>query len=473
MHIFSRFLLCGLVWLLCACSNDKPFANLQEGDELVVLTRNTPTTYYFDGDQPTGFDYDLISAYAQSRGLTVRVKVAFTLAELLDELEQGQAHLAAAGLTLTDERTERFYATKPYLSQRPLVIYKSGNYRPRSLAELANHDIVVLAGSSHNETLTALQSNYPELSWREVQAADTLELMQQLSTGRAELAIIDSLEFRIQQRLFPRLVKALELRDTVDMVWYLPKQTGAKKLRDDLNAFLEEAKETGLLDRTQERHFGSLDYATRMGTFTFTRKMTTDLPKWQSLITDVASEYQMDWRLLAAVAYQESHWNPKAKSPTGVRGMMMLTLRTAKELGIKNRLDARSSLRGGARFLKELNRRLPERIPEPDRTWMALAAYNIGMGHLEDARRLTQGRGGNPDSWTDVREFLPELQNPEVYRHTRFGFARGQEAQTYVDNIQHYYDILKLHDVPDNRIAPPIDMTALLPEAFRFIPRAL
>ena len=160
-------------------------------------------------------------------------------------------------------------------------------------------------------------------------------------------------------------------------------------------------------------------------------KLPTYLPLFQKYATD-----DIDWRLLAAVAYQESHWNPRAKSPTGVRGMMMLTLPTAKQLGIKSRIDPEQSIRGGARYIQKNKRRIPERIPEPDRTWLALAAYNIGFGHLEDARRLTQKFGADPDRWVDVKEYLPLLRQRKYYKQTRFGYARGDEPVQYVDNIK-------------------------------------
>ena len=152
----------------------------------------------------------------------------------------------------------------------------------------------------------------------------------------------------------------------------------------------------------------------------------------------------------------------------------MITRTTAKELGVKDRTDPRQSLRGGARFLKNLLRRLPSDIANPDRTWMALAAYNIGMGHLEDARILTERQGLDPHIWLDVRENLPKLQNPDIYPTTRFGFARGKEAVTYVDNIRHYYSVLQIQSMPENRIQPPITTADLLPENDRrYLPAAI
>jgi len=466
-------LLC-LALLLPGCSDQSLYQRLERDGELVVLTRNSPTTYYFDGDTPTGFDYDLIKAYADSRGYTLRVKAAFTLEELISRLTQREAHIAAAGLTVTPERSARFLASDPYLTQKPLVIYKSGQLRPRTPQDLADRDLVVLAGSSHVETLNTLKADLPGLNWREIRAADTLELMQLVSEQKADLAIIDSVEFRMQQQLYPRLVAALELdRDEV-MAWYLHPGEGAQDLQADLNTFLQEAETSGLLQRLKDRHFGTLEFASRLGTFTFQRKMRSDLPQWQPLMEEVAAEYQLDWRLLAAMAYQESHWDPEARSPTGVRGMMMLTQVTANELGVTDILDPRQSLRGGARFLKDLQRRLPPDIEEPHRLWMALAAYNIGMGHLEDARILTERNRMDPHLWQDVRSRLPELQNPDIYPTTRFGFARGQEAVTYVDNIRQYYSILQLQSVPSLKMQPPVDPEVLAADTINLqVPLAL
>ena len=206
-----------------------------------------------------------------------------------------------------------------------------------------------------------------------------------------------------------------------------------------------------------------------MGSHTFNRNMRKTLPNYQALIQQVADEYQLDWHLLAAIAYQESHWNPLATSPTGVRGMMMLTLPTARELGVENRLDPLQSLRGGARYLKNIKRRLPQRIAEPDLTWFALAAYNIGMGHLEDARVITQRLGANPDVWVDVMAHLPYLQKSKYYKTVRHGFARGTEPVTYVQNIRHYYSILEWQDIAQNRPLPPIKPDNYLPTPVRGI----
>ena len=470
-HGMTRLLFClacaGSLSLLSACTDSSFLPPLAEGEEVVVVTRNSPTTYYFQGDRASGFEYALIRAFAREYEMPVRIKVAFSLPELFDMLASGEAHLAAAGLSQSAGRDARFVASHPYLYQQPLVVYKSGALRPRSLDALVGRDIVVVAGSVHLETLSALRQDFPELSWREVHAADSLELMQLVTDEKADLAIVDSIEFGIQQQLFPRVVAAMEIGDSTPIVWYLPEGKHSQASLELVNQFITRATEKGKIAQLKRAHFGRWEHASRVGSLTFQRKMRDDLPEWQPLLETVAEEYQMNWRLLAAMAYQESHWDPDARSQTGVRGMMMLTRMTANELGIEDRTDPLQSLRGGARFFKDLLRRLPSDIQEPDRTFMALAAYNIGMGHLEDARVLTQQEGGNPHLWPDVRAHLPKLQNPKYFSMTKFGFADGEQAATYVDNIRHYEGLLSFKDLSERRISPPIQVDALLPDYLR------
>ena len=457
----------GSLSLLSACTDSSSLPPLAEGKELVVVTRNTPTTYYFQGDRASGFEYGLVRAFAREYDMPVRIKVAFSLPELFDMLASGEAHLAAAGLSQSAGRDARFVASHPYLHQQPLVVYKSGTLRPRSLKTLVGRDIVVVAGSVHLETLSALQKDLPELTWREIHAADSLELMQLVTDEKADLAIVDSIEFSIQQLLFPRVVAAMEIGDSTPIVWYLPRGKRGETSLELVNEFIARATEQGQIAQLEREHFGRWEHASRVGSLTFQRKMREDLPEWQPLLETVAEEYQMNWRLLAAMAYQESHWDPSARSHTGVRGMMMLTRVTANELGVEDRTDPRQSLRGGARFFKDLLRRLPSDIEYPDRTFLALAAYNIGMGHLEDARIMTQQAGGDPHLWPDVRAHLPKLQNPNYFSSTKFGFAEGEQAVNYVDSIRHFEGLLSFQNLPEHRISPPIQVEELLPDHLR------
>ena len=452
--------------LLGGCEQRDSLARIESRGELIAVSRFSPTTYYQDKSGPTGFEYALAGLLAQELEVELTIKPAFSLDGVFEHLQREEADFAAAGLTLTEKRQATYPHSKGYYRLKPQVVYVAGTYKPRKVEDLVGMSIVVLAGSSHAQTLNALrQEGYPDLQWREISEVDSMELLELVNAGEAELAIIDSNEFDVQQSLYPRLKVAFDLGQEQDMVWYLPPTTDNERLLQRIDQFIARLQSDGTLEHMREEYFGHSQGVSRIGSHTFTRNMHKSLPPYRKLIKQVAAEYQLDWHLLAAIAYQESHWDPQAASPTGVRGMMMLTLPTAREMGVKDRLDAAQSLRGGARYLKNIKRRLPNDIYEPDRTWMALAAYNIGMGHLEDARVITERHGGDPHLWQDVMAHLPLLQKSKHYQNTRHGYARGKEAATYVQNIRHYYSILEWQDIQQNKVLPPLRAQDYLPAA--------
>lgn len=179
----------------------------------------------------------------------------------------------------------------------------------------------------------------------------------------------------------------------------------------------------------------------------FAEDMRERLPRYRALFKQAGERSGIDWRLLAAVGYQESMWDAKAVSPTGVRGIMMLAAGTADELEI-DRTDPAESIEGGAEYFQQLRDNLPPQIPEPDRTNMALAAYNQGPGHLNDARTLAAQLGGDPNSWKDVRRALPLLNQPRWFSKARHGYANGAVAVDYVDNVLAFYGQLNSAEHP-------------------------
>ena len=433
-----------------------------------MVSRNSPTTFYQDKSGPTGFEFALAGLLADELGVTLNMTPAFSLGGIFERLRRGDADLAAAGLTLTERRAARYPHTAPYDSLVTQIVYRAGKRRPRGIGDLSGRRIVTLADSSHAEALQQLRATrLPELEWEEIPEAGTMQLLHRVREGSADLALIGSGEFAVQQGLFPRLRVAFSLGPEEHMVWYLQPGSDNRRLLARINTLLQTLQQDGTLARLRDIHFGHAESVSRMGSHTFMRNMHSALPPYRNLIQEVAEEYQVDWHLLAAMAYQESHWNPRAESPTGVRGMMMLTLPTAREMGVVNRLDPDQSLRGGARYLKNIKRRLPSDIYEPDRTWMALAAYNIGMGHLEDARVLTDRQGGDPHLWADVMQRLPLLEKKNFYNTVRHGYARGNEAVTYVQNIRHYYSVLQWQEIPENHALPPLRPEDYLPEVLQ------
>ena len=174
----------------------------------------------------------------------------------------------------------------------------------------------------------------------------------------------------------------------------------------------------------------------------FLIRSNTLLPKYKHLFKQAQEITGIDWRLLAAISYQESHWDTFNTSPTNVRGLMMLTEATADQMGVTDRLDPKQSIPAGAKYINLLVETIPDRVPEPDRIYMALASYNIGYAHVEDARVLAQRHGLNPDSWADIKKTLVMLNNPEYYSTVKYGYASGGAPVIFVESIRSYHNIL-------------------------------
>jgi len=441
--VLASLLLCLPVSVLLAGCEQKRSAleEVLHRGYLVVLTRSAPTTYYETDGEVMGMEYDLVQEFARRLGVEARFVVAPNVTVLLDRLARGDADFAAAGLTATADRRQWLRFTPGYQEVAPKLVYRiNGAGRPRSLAELDGH-LEVLAQSSHAERLRELQAEYPDLEWVENDAADSAELLALVWEGVVDYTVADSHELRRSQHFYPELRAAFSIGPPEPLAWAFPKRPD-DSLYNRAVSYFEQMEQNGRLQYLVDRHYGHLGAFDYVGTRAFRRHINRRLPPFQPVFVYAAEEFGLDWKLLAAISYQESHWDPKAVSPTGVRGLMMLTQPTARSLGVRKRTDPVQSIRGGAIYFKQLRERIPERIEEPDRTWLALAAYNVGMGHLEDARILTEIRGGNPDLWADVKESLPLLRQKKWYERTRHGYARGDEAVLYVENIRTYYETL-------------------------------
>jgi len=430
-----------LVLALSACAEDDAYIKgIQQEGKLVVVTRNAPTTYYVGRDGETGFEYDLMSAFAEHLGVEVEFVIRDNPGEILAMITAGEADIAAAGLTRTQQRQDRVLFSRSYQDVTQQLVCRRGGAQPSQVADLPGLSIEVPADTSYVEQLNLLQQDYPELSWQVHPEHNTEYLLEQVWQRKLDCTIGDSNIVEVNQRYMPELSVRFELSQPQQLAWALPPQ--AQGLQRQLNNWLETYRESGQLQALINRYYGFIDVFDYVNTRVFQRKVKTLLPKYQALFQAAGKKYQIDWTLLAAQAYQESHWDRRARSPTGVRGIMMLTLPTAREVGIKSRLDARQSIFGGAKYLADLRSRLPEEIAEPDRTWIALAAYNVGMGHVYDARKLAQQLGINPDLWHEFRDALPLLSQKKYYRDLRYGYARGSEPVRYVQRIRNYHDML-------------------------------
>ncbi len=463
----SRWCLLTLALCMSGCGGKDSLSRIEETGVLNVITRNGPTTYYVDKGEPAGFEYQLVRLFAEELGVKLNIRSEFSVPAILQAMRRNQADLAAAALSITPKRQQEFLFSSPYYDIKPQIVYLTGSAKPRKLSDLSSGRLVMTAGSNHTETFAFLKELEPSLLWDEIPGAEPADLLEQVSSMNADYAVVNSNAFIANRSFYPRLRLGFSIDRKDQLAWLFPLGESSQRLSERANAFIQRISEDGTLAKLKENHFEHASSINPVGAQTFNRNMQRKLPEYENLIRQVADEYQLDWHLLAAIAYQESHWNPEARSPTGVRGMMMLTRNTAREMGVKNRLDALQSLQGGARYFKKIKRLLPSDIYEPDRTWFALAAYNIGRGHLEDARVITERQGGDPHLWKDVSQRLPLLQKQQFYKRTRYGYARGSEPVTYVKNIRHYHSILSWRDVQRERPRPPINTDELLPEALQ------
>lgn len=440
MRLFAIFTLAGLIG---TCSSPPPLLDrVLEMGQLRVVTRDSPTAYTIGPDGPSGPEFDLVQAFADELGVALVIDPVASISEMLPKLLSGEAHMAAAGLSITDSRREYLNFGHPYESVDVHLIYKLGTGRPRSLNDILGRSIEVMAGSSHVDLLLSIRDSYPSLRWTENADIEVAELMTKVVMGEVDFTIADSPDFNIQRHFYPDLRIALDLDIGDPIAWGFPKGVGDTLLAraDD---FLIRADRAGMLAQVHDRYYGYTKKFDYVGTRNFIRHFENRLPRYRQWFEDAGEEWGVDWRLLAAIGYQESHWRSQAVSPTGVRGIMMLTLDTAEYLGLDNRLDPQSSIFGGARFYARQTERIANTVAEPDRTWMALAAYNVGFNHIKDARTIVEWDGGDPNTWVDLSEALPLLSQRKWYSRVPYGYARGWEPVLYVNNIRAYYNILK------------------------------
>jgi membrane-bound lytic murein transglycosylase F len=444
--------------LLATCSQPPPLLQriLAEG-ELRVVTRNSPDAYYLGSHGPEGPAYDLASQFAEHLGVPLRLYTVKTREAAIEEVAAGRSHIAAAGLStgITLPRGVQF--GPGYQRVREHLVYRRRSARPATIAEAGRGQIEVGAASAHQRTLEDLRLKYPDLAWIERDATDTEEILADVSQGKVQFTLASSTEFALNRSVHPELAIALDLSPERALTWVVSTAGDDSSLLDRVNAFFVLARHDGMIAALLERYYGQDDRFDYLFSRNFMEHLQSRLPVYVSWFQQAGQQHGVDWRLLAAMGYQESKWDPHAVSFTGVRGLMQLTEDTASRMRAGDRRDPRSSIFGAAKYLSMLMRDMPRRIPEPDRTWFAVAAYNVGLGHVEDARVLAQQAGRNPDRWEDVREFLPLLSQERWYTRTKRGYARGWEPVRYVDNVQAYLNILQVAGTSMTTDGPPPD----------------
>lgn len=447
----TGILLLGL-WVVIAGLNAKTqIERINERGYLSIATLNSPLTYYFDRDQPQGFEYRLAERFAQFLGVELKLTTAPDPRRLFQRLDSREVDLLAANLMQTPNRDAEHKSGPIYRTESLVAIYREtqGYKPPKSLGDAEGISIEVLVDSGEESRLQARLGVSLDLKIRELTNANRLDLLTRLQNRESQLAIVPASLWRAYSSYHPELAVAFELDEELPVRWYFGPSDDETLLKQaELFFNLDETQ--ALLTQLESLPTPVANPLSYFDATAFREGVEQRYSQLRPYFIEAAERSGYDPLFLAAVAYQESHWRPDAVSPTGVRGIMMLTEDAAVDVGVTDRTDPRQSIIGGAKYLRKVEAKIPQRIPEPDRTYFTLAAYNIGFGHLEDARILTQRAGGSADSWEDVAQHLPKLEQEEYFTQTRFGQARGSEAVTYVSNIREYKKILPTEAVLAN-----------------------
>lgn len=424
-----------LIALAAGCSRLEP---PEQSGELVVAILEDPVFY-----QPappegvaSGFEYDLVAAFADRLELKLRLVSAANPAQLRALLAAGTVHFAAA-MAVQPGTELRF--TAPLREARLLLVEHVDAVPVEAADELPGHTVEVIAGSPAEPALAQLQLPTPP-HVVQVHTGNDVDMLARVADRRSELAATDSAHFDVAVNYYPDLTVAQELPGTVSYAWAFPAKDASLHAKAEM--FLGELKANGRLARLYDQHFGHIKRINAISAAQLLEDIRTLLPHYRADFQRAQVLTGIDWRLIAALAYQESRWNPLATSPTGVRGMMMLTEDTADRMRVGNRLDYHESIRAGARYLADLMDQLPPEVRGRDRQWLALAAYNLGMGHLNGARHFAVGLKRDPTSWYEMKTVLPLLSRPEFYSRLKAGRARGGEAVILVENVRTYFDII-------------------------------
>jgi len=420
-------------------------SEIQEQKELRVVFLNSPSTYYIGANGPQGFEYDLLKEYASSLNVDLNITSVNTIAEAIEYSKDPKIHLVSASFTKTPTREKEFNFGPSYFEVQQQVVcnrelLELGKF-PRDIEGLSGLKIKVGEGTSYSDTLRRLIEDGFDLDIVYTSAFSTEELLEQVAAKEIDCTIADSNIFALNLRYYPETEMAFTISERQQLAWVLP--ANADKLKTHMYRWLNEFTQQGKMAELKDHYYSNIYYFNYYDYKMFYKRMQQRLPKYEKIFVEAGEKYSIPWKLLAAIAYQESHWNPKAKSFTGVRGIMMLTRATAKILGVDNRLDPKQSIIGGTRHLKQMIKFVPEEVEGENRLKFALAAYNVGMGHIHDARELAKRLGYNQNIWSDLKKVLPLLSKKKYYKTLKYGYARGEEPVKYVESIYDYRDILE------------------------------
>jgi membrane-bound lytic murein transglycosylase F len=402
---------------------------MQRSGMIRVLISDEPDSQYVFNRRHYGFEYELLQRFAKDHNLRLKLKIV-PFAELFTMLESGAGDIAVGGIIQNPYVERVSQPTIPWYQAQTAIVYKRGSKRPLNLKQLEGVPVLASARYYQLEGFEALNLQDDFRS--------EYSLLNAVAKGRERFAISTNYRAKNAKHYLPELNRSFILPNDVELVWALPNRHDPLFLAA-VNTFLQSAIDQNLPNMLAENYLALPKRLSTYDALSLHRKIENTLPKFEFAFRKAARRAGIDWTLLAAMAYQESRWSNAARSPTGVRGIMQMTQRTAESLGVTDRLDMNQSIDAAAEYLLKLRNRLPARIKEPERTWFAVGAYNMGFKHIMNAYVAARKKGLNRTQWSVVSETLPNLYGTS--------FSKGVQAQDYVERIQIFTDILRFYDL--------------------------
>jgi len=445
----ARLMLILLFLALAGCpSNDTSLSRILNRGEITVITDNSAHGYYIYREEPMGFEYDLAKAFADYLGVELNV-ITPGWDDIFTALKSDKGDFIASSLTRTENRETRVDFSREYMAVQQQVVVRKGNSAPDLIDDLEGKTIHIRSHTSYHERLRTLKERGISVTIQLHDNIPTEEFLRRVQAREVDLTVADSNIIQLNRRYYPDIYPAFPISEKQSLGWAV--KTGDRTLIEKINEFFEHIKETGTYAKIYNRYYAGTEIFDYVDIKKFHRRLKTRLPKYQGTIAAIAETHDFDWRLIAALIYQESHFDPRAKSYAGALGLMQLTQITANEMGVSDRLDPTANIEGGIKYLHTLYHRF-DKVPPRERIKFAMASYNVGYGHVRDAQIIAERQNLSPIQWKTMETVLPLLRYPKYYQQTKYGYARGTEPVRYVKRIYKYYDILRMKDgVGDTR----------------------
>ncbi len=434
--LLSLFLAVGV----SGCNRDKGEAVKKPPLTLTVITANNSLCYYSYRGESFGFEYALVSEFARRKGMKLSVMVMNNWDDMIRAVQTGKADIIAANMQVTPERSEKVLFMKPHLYDREVVVVNRNMKDVTFLKDLRGEEISFIQSSFRETFIASLQSRIPGVRFEELKNKGVEEVLADIADGRKNATIVPSLMFKVNRRYFPDLKSVGWVSDTLAFSWGVHKEN--RSLKEELDTFLQDILHDNFYKKVYDAYFDNVDTFYRLNIKKFRKQFSTKFQRYKEKTIQEAKRWNIDWRLIAAQMFQESHFSATARSNRGAYGLMQLMPATMRELGVRNRRNPYENIAAGIRYVAWLKRQF-EDFPEDQQMFFALAAYNVGIHHLWDAVNLARSKGLDEQQWVNVRLTLSLLTKKEYFQKAAYGYCNARETLNYVSNIMMYYDILR------------------------------